>query len=560
MTSIPDFNPEAPPGAAGGTTSFDREAVLDWYRRNRARSATLFDMLAERVYVTRPIALRNPIVFYEGHLPGFSVNTLIKKGLGRPGVDARLEDIFARGIDPEDEALASPRGGVSAWPDRREVRQFADACDRLVEHALLHDEVDRPGVPVLERAEGVFTLLEHEAMHQETLLYMWHQVPHGDKRRPEGYAPDTAGDPPVQRSVTIPPGVATLGTHRHAARFGWDNEFDAHEAMVPAFEIDVHDVTNAAFLEFVEAGGYENPRWWGRDDFVWVQRAGVTHPLFWERHDEQWCWRGQFDVLPLPLAWPVFVSHAEASAFARWRGKRLPTEAEFHRAAYGTPDGTERVYPWGEDPPDATRGHFGFAGWDPVPAGSRPAGASAWGVHDLVGNGWEWTSTVFAPFQGFRPMPSYPEVLGRVLRRPALRSEGRLARDGARVAAPRLPQLVPPALPVRLREFPVREETAMNASLAQDVREGLSRRPKQLPPKYLVRRTRLGPLRGHLRAAVVPRDARRDGPAVALRAAGRPTRRRPALHRRIGARQRRQAAAAGRSFWRGSGEGPPPPD
>ena len=105
----------------------------------------------------------------------------------------------------------------------------------------------------------------------------------------------------------------------------------------------------------------------------------------------------------------MYVSHAEASAFARWRGRRLPTEAEFHRAAYGTPGGTERSYPWGEDPPDATRGRFGFSGWDPVAAGSCPAGASAWGVHDLVGNGWEWTSTVFAPFEGFQAMASYPE-------------------------------------------------------------------------------------------------------------------------------------------------------
>jgi len=267
--------------------------------------------------------------FYEGHLPGFSVNTLIKKGLGRPGVDARLEEIFARGIDPDDESHASPRGGVEAWPARHEVRQFADACDQLVEHALLHDEVDRPGVPVLDRAEGVFTLLEHEGMHQETLLYMWHQVPHGDKKRPEGYAPDAAGDPPVQRSVTVPAGAAMLGADRHVARFGWDNEFDAHRVVVPAFEIDAHDVTNAAFLEFVEAGGYDDPRWWGDEDFAWVRRAGLRHPLFWERHDRQWCWRGQFGLLPLPPAWPVYVSHAEASAFARWRGKRLPTEAEF---------------------------------------------------------------------------------------------------------------------------------------------------------------------------------------------------------------------------------------
>ena len=409
MVSGRGFEPAALSGNVGVSSRLDRDAVFGWYRRNRMRSAQLFDMLAERVYVTRPIALRNPIVFYEGHLPGFSVNTLIKKGLGRPGVDARLEEIFARGIDPDDESRASPRGGVSAWPARDEVRRFAEACDRLVEHALLSDDVDRPGVPVLEHAEGVFTLLEHEAMHQETLLYMWHQVPLGDKKRPGGYAPHAAGDPPVQRSVAVPAGIATLGARRGIARFGWDNEFEAHEVVVPAFEVDAHDVTNAAFLEFVETGGYDNPQWWSTEDFAWVQRAGVRHPVFWERHDHQWLWRGQFDLLPLPPAWPVYVSHAEASAFARWRGKRLPTEAEFHRAAYGTPGGTERPYPWVLAPPHPTRGLLGWAGGGGGPAGARPAGASAWGIHDLVGNGWEWASTVFGPFDGFQPMPSYPE-------------------------------------------------------------------------------------------------------------------------------------------------------
>jgi formylglycine-generating enzyme required for sulfatase activity len=103
------------------------------------------------------------------------------------------------------------------------------------------------------------------------------------------------------------------------------------------------------------------------------------------------------------------VSQAEASAYARWKGRRLPSEAEYHRAAFGAPDGRERPYPWGAAPPDSSRGHFNFAGWDPVPAGSRPMGASAWGVHDLMGNGWEWTSTVFGPFDGFTPMVSYPE-------------------------------------------------------------------------------------------------------------------------------------------------------
>jgi formylglycine-generating enzyme required for sulfatase activity len=103
------------------------------------------------------------------------------------------------------------------------------------------------------------------------------------------------------------------------------------------------------------------------------------------------------------------VSHAEASAFARWRGARLPTEAEFQRAAFGTPDDQERRHPWGDAEPGPQHGVFDFVSWDPEPAGTHPMGRSAFGVHDLVGNGWEWTSTPFAPFPGFRPMAAYPE-------------------------------------------------------------------------------------------------------------------------------------------------------
>jgi len=116
-----------------------------------------------------------------------------------------------------------------------------------------------------------------------------------------------------------------------------------------------------------------------------------------------------FEPIPLPLAWPVYVSHAEAEAYARWRGVRLPTEAEFQRAAYGTPEEDERPFPWGDAPADARHGVFDFTGWDPAPTGSHPDGRSAWGVDDLVGNGWEWTSTPFAPFPGFRAMAAYPE-------------------------------------------------------------------------------------------------------------------------------------------------------
>jgi iron(II)-dependent oxidoreductase len=395
---------------------FDRSAAASWYRRNRTRSRALFDLLVEEAYYSQPIALRHPIVFYEGHLPGFSFNTLVKKGLGRASVDPRLEALFARGIDPHEtqaggSAGAGGSGGAGrsdGWPARGEVHAFADEADRQVIDALLHADVDRPGDPLLDRAEAVFAILEHEVMHQETLLYMWQRLPLAQKRKPAGYQPRVDGTPPPSEWIDIPAGCATLGVPRGANAFGWDNEFPALSANVPAFAIERHDVTNERYLEFVDAGGYRDPQWWRPDDWAWVQREAVAHPLFWERDGDRWLWRGMFDLVPLPPAWPVYVSQAEASAYARWRGARLPTEAEFQRAAYGSPAG-ERVHPWGDAPPDASRGVFDFSSWDPEAAGSHPRGASAWGVEDLVGNGWEWTSTVFAPFPGFQAMASYPE-------------------------------------------------------------------------------------------------------------------------------------------------------
>jgi iron(II)-dependent oxidoreductase len=385
-----------------------RERLIAWYRSNRERSKALFDLVDEDAYSHRPIALRHPLVFYEGHLPAFSFNTLVKRGLGASSIDARLEGLFARGIDP-DEATSSDHRPNAGWPDRPTVQRFADEADRQVLDALAHADLDRPGDPLLDRAEAAFAILEHEAMHQETLLYMWHRLPLEKKHRPKGYVPRANGTPPRVEWVDVPPGKAVLGADRTDLAFGWDNERPAAAAHVPGFSIQCHDVTNAAFLEFVDAGGYGDPQWWRPEDWAWVQYERLTHPLFWERRAGEWFWRGMFDLVPLPASWPVYVTYAEASAYAKWRGARLPTEAEFQRAAYGTPTELSRAFPWGEADPTPDHGVFDFSAWDPHPAGSHPAGRSAWGLDDLVGNGWEWTSTVFAPFEGFAPLPSYPE-------------------------------------------------------------------------------------------------------------------------------------------------------
>jgi ergothioneine biosynthesis protein EgtB len=383
----------------------DREALIAWYARTRARTRTLFDMLAPEAYSERPIALRHPVVFYEGHLPGFTLNTLVKRALGRPGIDESLERLFARGIDPDDEAAA---GEALSWPSRDEVHAFADEADRRVLDALATADLVQPGHPLLDSGDAVFAILEHEAMHQETLLYMWHEMPHARKTAPAGYRTVTDGRAPRPDVVEIPAGRAELGTAPDSVPFAWDNEQPTMFAAVPAFRIDRFNVTNGDFLAFVDAGGYRDPQWWSERDRAWLQESSIEHPHFWQRSDAGWQWRGMFESLPLPLHWPVYVTHAEAGAYARWRGRRLPTEAEYQRAAYGDP-GEGRRYPWGAAAPTPAHGVFDFSGWEPEPVGSHAAGQSAFGVEDLVGNGWEWTSDVFAPFPGFTPSPSYPE-------------------------------------------------------------------------------------------------------------------------------------------------------
>ncbi len=361
----------------GGLT---RRNLLEWYRQGRARSREVFSVPKEEAYYDRPIHLRNPIVFYEGHLPAFAVNTLLKLALKEPGIDADYELLFERGIDPESEDALKP--AASAWPSRRDIQAYGAEAEKRIERALCNGDIERDG------GEAAIAILEHEQMHQETLLYMFHEMAYERKnpRPPFHPAQRVAGGGWRAGAVKIPAGVATLGAGDH---FAWDNELPKHQVNVPAFEVDRYKVSNGEFLEYARATGGE-----------------PSH--FWLNKDGEWFWRGMFDIVPLPLDAPVYATLEQATAYARWRGKRLMSEAEYHRAGFGTPSGDERLYPWGDEPPDATRGNFGFANWDPMPAGSYPAGASAWGVDELAGNGWEWTSTPFDGFAGFQRMRSYP--------------------------------------------------------------------------------------------------------------------------------------------------------
>jgi len=362
-----------------------RARLIDWYRNGRDVTRRLFTIPTDEAYHDRPIPLRNPLVFYEGHLPVFAVNTLLRLALKRDGIDGDFEALFARGIDPEDEASANV--STDLWPAREQVRAYGSEADERIMRALCDGAIDDGREPQTRNAEAAFTILEHEQMHQETLLYLFHELPYERKNPIPPLFPAVEATPldVVRDMVRIPAGEATLGSS--GDEFGWDNERPAITVSVPEFSVDRHNVTNGEYLKFVE-------------------ETGANPPHFWDLKNGSWQLRALFALIELPLDWPVYATWDEASAYARWRGKRLMSEAEYHRAAFGSEEG-ERLFPWGDALPDATRGNFGFTHWDPVATGSYPAGVSAWGVHDLVGNGWEWTSTIFDGFPGFRPMSSY---------------------------------------------------------------------------------------------------------------------------------------------------------
>jgi len=371
----------------------------------RALSDDVFRIVAREALYDRPIPERHRIIFYIGHLEAFDWNLLRERVLGLKAFHPEFDRLFAFGIDPVGGGLPSDQ--PSDWPLLNDVRKYVMRIRAAVDDRL-PAVIDSSGLP--QSGESLATLLnvaiEHRLMHVETLAYMLHQLPL-DRKVHRSDAPEFVYPPVTPGMVEIPAGEATLGLQRHSGSFGWDNEFEEHTVSVPGFEIDHYKVTNQQYLEFLSGGGYDDRSLWSDGDWQWKTEHGISHPAFWRKVNGTWLYRTMFAEIPLPLTWPVYVSHAEASAYARWAGKSLPTEEQWHRAAYGTRDAGQRYYPWGDAAPDASRGNFDFHRWNPSPVNASPNGQSMYGAHDMLGNGWEWTSTPFAPFPGFEAFPFY---------------------------------------------------------------------------------------------------------------------------------------------------------
>jgi hypothetical protein len=324
----------------------------------QARSLTddLFALVRPDSLYERTIPERHRLIFYLGHLEAFDWN-LVCRALSVPAFHAEFDKLFAFGIDPDASGLPTDR--ESDWPGVAEIAEYnarvRSTMDRLLEN-----------VP----AQLLHVAIEHRFMHAETFAYLLHSLGYEHKKPLVLPVPQGDRAPSVSGPADIPQGTAILGRPQNDG-FGWDNEFQENSVEVPAFRIGKHKVTNRNYLEFV--------------------REGAAAPHFWVARDGQWMYRGMFGEVPLPPDSPVYVTHEQASAYAAWSGGALPSEAQWHRAAEGA----------------RAAGNLDFRFWDPVPVDATREGDSVWGVSQLIGNGWEWTSTPFHPFPGFEPFPFY---------------------------------------------------------------------------------------------------------------------------------------------------------
>jgi iron(II)-dependent oxidoreductase len=385
-----------------------RTQVAALLGRARARSTALTDVVDESDLVAQHSPLMSPLVWDLAHIGSQEELWLVRDVGGREPLRPEIDGLYDAFRHSRASRVELPL--LTPGEAREYVAQVRDkALDALGSSPLR-------GRRLVEHGFAFGMIVQHEQQHDETMLAT-HQLRVG---APVLHAPAPPGAlaPPAVAEALVPAGPFTMGTDTEP--WALDNERPAHSVDLPAYWIDTAPVTNGQYLEFVEAGGYDDPRWWSERGWAHRVEAGLQAPLHWQRDGGgsttggTW-WRRWFGVLePVPAAEPVcHVCFFEAEAYAAWAGKRLPTEAEWEKAARFDPaSGRSRRYPWGDDEPTEAHANLGQRHLRPAPVGAYPRGASPSGVHQLIGDVWEWTSSGWHPYPGFTvfPYPEYSQV------------------------------------------------------------------------------------------------------------------------------------------------------
>lgn len=373
----------------------------------RARTLLLVGALSDDDLRRQHDPLMSPIVWDLGHIGHFEEVWLLENvesgGTGREGL---------RGIYNPFENPRAVRDELPL-PSLPECRRYLGDVRRAVLERLASLDLGAE-TPLLRDGFVYRLVLQHEYQHNETILQtlqLKQGAPYSPPRQlaPPSPSPDA---PAADAMVTFPGGEVTIGSDDHSVCY--DNERPRHRCEIGPFTIDVHPVTNGAYLRFVEDGGYRRRDVWSPAGWAWREEQGIEAPKYWAPAEEGWTERAFGDSLPLDPSRPVcHVDYWEADAYARWAGKRLPTEIEWEVAAAWDPvEGRARAYPWGDAPPTPSHANLDALVFETTPIGSYPAGVSALGCWDMLGNVWEWTSSDFGPWPGYEtfPYPEYSEV------------------------------------------------------------------------------------------------------------------------------------------------------
>jgi gamma-glutamyl hercynylcysteine S-oxide synthase len=369
----------------------------------RMRTLGLLDPLGDDELEHQHSTIMSPLVWDLAHIGYFEELWLLRTIGGQPPTDPHFDDLYDAFQHPRADRRALPLLGVS-----KAHRYLAEVRARVLAYL---EQVDLVGDDPLLRDGFVYgMIIQHELQHCETMLQTLQLANSSSYPPVEESFPGYTTMKAEEALIDVP--VLRMGTSGEP--WAYDNERPEHTVELSPFFIDTHPVTNHDFALFIADGGYEDDRLWHPAGWEMIRRESISHPMSWRPAGSLGWTRRRFGRdEPLPPTEPVqHVSWYEASAFARWAGKRLPTEAEWEAAARVGTDGTVRRYPWGDG--DATADHTTLAAerFAPAPVGSHIAGASAWGVRQLIGDVWEWTSSTFSAYPGFVafPYPEYSEV------------------------------------------------------------------------------------------------------------------------------------------------------
>jgi gamma-glutamyl hercynylcysteine S-oxide synthase len=399
----------------------------------RQRSLELLEPLNNDQLLRQHSPLMSPLVWDLAHIGNYEEQWVVRAAGGMAAIDPSLDDLYDAFRHPRPDRPALPLlGPDAARAYIAEVRSRAlDVVDRLT-----FDDDD----PLLAGGFVVGLAVQHEHQHDETMLATL-QLMAGSGYRPVAPPPPS---PAVAgpEEVFVAGGPFVMGTDDEP--WAYDNERPAHVVDLAPFWINAAPVTNREYMEFIADGGYDRSALWTPVGWSWRQRAGLTAPEFWQHHGEGSWSRVRFGhIEEIPPAEPVqHVCWYEADAFARWAGRRLPTEAEWEKAAAGS---------------DAARANLGGRLFRPAPAGSYPEGRSRAGAYQMIGDVWEWTASDFSPYPGFRSFPyrEYSEVF--------FGDEYKVLRGGSWATHPAAVRLT-----FRNWDYPIRRQIFSGLRLARD--------------------------------------------------------------------------------------------